>query len=78
MDVAESVYVAGRFTLVRNLSDWAGDENLLTRIQVGLGYRFWDYALLKAEYVRQTEETDSPGQIGAGWQGVLLELSVLF
>ncbi|MEP0545577.1 MAG: hypothetical protein ABJF88_01465 [Rhodothermales bacterium] len=78
VDVSESVYVAGRFTLVRNLSEWAGDENLLTRIQAGLGYRFWDYALLKAEYVRQTEEADSPGQIGADWQGALLELSVVF
>ena len=78
VDVSESVYVAGRFTLVRNLSDWAGDENMLTRIQAGLGYRFWDYALLKAEYVRQTEEADSPGQIGADWQGALLELSVVF
>jgi hypothetical protein len=76
--LTEQVYVAGRFTLVRNLSDWAGDENLLTRIQAGLGYRFWDYALVKAEYVNQMEEADSPGQIGADWQGALLELSVVF
>lgn len=77
-DVTESVYLAGRFTLVRNVSDWAGDENMLTRIQGGIGFRFWDYALLKAEYVMQTEEADSPGQIGADWQGALLELSVEF
>ena len=78
VEVAENVYIAGRFTLVRNLSDWAGDENMLMRVQGGLGYRFWDYALIKAEYVNQMEEADSPGQIGADWQGALLELSIVF
>ena len=78
VEVAENVYIAGRFTLVRNLSEWASDENMLMRVQGGLGYRFWDYALLKAEYVTQMEEADSPGQIGADWQGALLELSIVF
>jgi hypothetical protein len=78
VEVAENVYIAGRFTLVRNLSGWAGDENMLMRVQGGLGYRFWDYALIKAEYVNQMEEADSPGQIGADWQGALLELSIVF
>jgi hypothetical protein len=76
--LSPSVYAASRLTLVRNLSDWAGDENRLTRFQAGIGHHFQDHALLKAEYVIQLEEADSPGQIGADWQGFLVELSVVF
>jgi hypothetical protein len=78
VDLTESVYVAARGTLVRNLSDWAdADANMLTRIQAGVGVRIQEVGLLKAEYVRQTEEASSPGQIGADWQGGLVELSVI-
>ena len=78
LELSPSVYAASRLTLARNLSEWAGDENRLTRFQAGLGHRFWDHALIKAEYVIQTEEADSPGQIGEDWQGILVELSVIF
>ena len=77
-DLSEQVYLAGRFSLANNQSDWAGDATQLTRIQAGAGFRFWDHALFKLEYVMQTEGANSPGQIGADWNGVLGELSVFF
>ncbi|NBC16216.1 MAG: hypothetical protein GVY18_02745 [Bacteroidetes bacterium] len=75
-DVNEQFYLAGRGTFVQNASDWAEDDTNLLRIQAGLGYSFLDYALFKLEYVMQTEEANSPGQVGDDWQGVSAELSI--
>lgn len=78
IDLTEQIYLAGRFSLANNQSDWARDATRLTRIQAGAGFRFLEHGLFKLEYVMQTEEANSPGQIGADWNGVLGELSVFF
>ena len=76
VDLNEQFYLAGRGTFVQNASDWADDDTNLLRLQLGAGYGFWDVALFKLEYVMQTEEANSPGQVGVDWQGVSAELSV--
>lgn len=78
LTVYDDLYVAGRYTHVTNRSEGVGDDAVLSRLQVGAGFPFWRHALLKVEYVRQTEGEDSPGQIGADWSGGLAELSVAF
>lgn len=75
-NVNEQFYLAGRGTFVQNASDWADEDTNLLRIQAGLGYSFLDVALFKLEYVMQTEEENSPGQVGEDWQGVSAELSI--
>ena len=64
--------------LVTNRSAWAGDATQLLRLQAGLGLRFWERALLKLEFVNQSEQQNSPGQIGANWRGLVTELSLGF
>ena len=72
------LYGAVRYTLVTNESNNAGPDDELERIQIGGGFWLNDVALLKAEYVRQEEGKDSPGQIGDDWDGFMLEASVVF
>jgi hypothetical protein len=72
----EQFYLAGRGTFVQNASDWVDEDTNLFRIQAGVGYSFLDYGLFKLEYVMQTEEANSPGQLGYDWQGVSAELSI--
>lgn len=76
--ITPRVYVAGRGVLVTNRSDWARGDARLLRLQAGLGVRFFERALFKLEGVTQSEQADSPGQIGADWRGVLAELSIGF
>lgn len=76
----EAFYAAGRFTYVENTSDAVSDldNTALNRIQAGIGYQVYEQALLKLEYVQQTEQANSLGQIGTDWSGVLAELSFAF
>lgn len=76
--IPDTLYGAVRYTRVTNETDGAGDDNVLDRIQLGGGWFFAENTLLKAEYVRQMEEEDSPGQIGDDWDGVMVELSTRF
>lgn len=78
VDLTPRVYVAGRGVVVTNRSDWASEEAQLLRIQAGLGIRFWERALFKLEFVNQSEQANSPGQIGADWRGLATELSIGF
>jgi hypothetical protein len=78
LDVTPRVYLATRGVLVTNRSDWATDDTQLLRIQAGGGLRVWERGLLKLEYVSQREQANSPGQLGANWQGVSAEFSVGF
>lgn len=78
LDVTERFYLAGRGTLVTNRSDYVDEDASMFRIQAGFGVRFYEVALFKFEFVSQTEERFSPGQIGDDWYGLLGELSVSF
>jgi len=72
-------YIAGRYTQVNNTSsNIDDDEDRLARIQVGTGVFLTDKTLIKAEYVNQNEDAQSPGQIGSDWQGGQIEFSVAF
>ncbi|QPG05442.1 hypothetical protein IT774_15295 [Salinimonas marina] len=77
--VPSRFYLAARYSAADNTSsDAAGSDTLLSRSQVGLGWFITTGTLLKAEYVYQLEEVNSPGQIGADWQGVSVELSLKY
>ena len=71
-------YVAGRFTSATNDTDGVSGDDTLERIQVAGGYWLNDKTLWKFEYVDQDEEANSGGQIGAGFDGIITELSVKF
>jgi hypothetical protein len=72
------LYVAGRYTRVSNESDGVSGSPELNRIQVGVGWWLHPSTLVKAEYVQQEEELNSPGQIGSDWDGFTLEISAKF
>jgi hypothetical protein len=78
VDLTPQVYIAGRGVVVTNRSNWASEETQLVRLQAGLALRFWERALFKLEFVNQSEQANSPGQIGADWRGAAAELSVGF
>jgi len=85
VNLSESFYLAGRFTVVSDQSDaldnLSGDpDDTLTRFQGGIGWMIFDRALLKVEGV-----TQSHGDIGItrpadadSFGGVLTELSFNF
>lgn len=79
--IPDRLYIAGRYTVVSNESD-LGNRVLFTgdleRIQIGAGFWLADNTLLKVEYIHQSEDAGSPGQIGDDWQGGLFELSAAF
>ena len=80
IDATEQFFFATRASFADNTSDWASDldDTSLFRLQVGVGYTFWDRAMLKVEFVSQDEGVNSPGQVGDNWYGGLAELSVGF
>ncbi|MEQ9010556.1 hypothetical protein [Algiphilus sp.] len=77
-DLTESLYVAVRYSFAENDSEGASGETDLDRTQIGGGYWLNEATLIKTEYVRQSEGPGGPGQIGADWDGVTAELSVVF
>jgi hypothetical protein len=88
--LTDDVYGAGRFTYVGDQSDAVDDfdETSIVRIQLGIGYEIYERALLKIEYVNQSETGLAPAfqtpdgtalaGIGQNWQGVTTELSFNF
>ena len=76
--IPKVLYLAGRYTEVTNDSDNVSSEDTLDRTQLGAGLWLSDNSLLKIEYVAQSEEANSGGQIGEDWDGVLVELSTKF
>ncbi|VUD56311.1 hypothetical protein TDB9533_01964 [Thalassocella blandensis] len=74
----EKTYVAARYTAVTNESEGVEDEDLLSRVQLGVGYFYRDNILFKGEFVNQVEEENSAGQIGSDWGGFMLETSFIF
>lgn len=76
--VPDTLYLAARYTNVTNETPGITSENTLERLQVGAGYWLTDRVLAKVEYVDQTEEANSGGQIGAGFDGFSAEVSVKF
>lgn len=82
--VSDSLYLAGRYSISQNESHGvAGKDNVLDRIQLGVGYRLIKPVLLKAEYVKQWEEANSGGLKTNGlgeaqWDGFSLEISIQF
>ena len=72
------LYIASRFSSATNKSDNISGDKDLNRIQLGLGWWLTDNTLFKAEYVKQSEGNTSAGQIGADWDGLTAELSVVF
>jgi len=89
-NLTEDFYGAGRFTYVGDQSDAVEDfdDTSINRIQIGIGYEIYDKALLKVEYVNQSETGLTPNPqspqgtalsgIGQNWQGVTTELSFNF
>lgn len=78
---SEDFYAAGRFTYVGDQSDFVSDfdNTSLSRIQLGIGVFVYEKALLKLEYVNQSEGTNTAlSGIGADWSGVMAELSFNF
>jgi hypothetical protein len=76
--ITENLYIAGRYSMVENTTAGVDDDNILTRAQLGLGWWLTNNTLVKAEYVKQTEESQSVGQIGDDWDGFSAEISVKF
>jgi hypothetical protein len=85
-NLTDAFYAAGRFSFASDQSDAVEDfdDTSLTRFQVGLGVEVYEQALLKVEYVNQTE-TAPGGQagtelsgVGNDWDGVTAELSFAF
>ncbi len=82
--VSDSLYLAARYSISQNESDGvASNDNVLDRIQLGVGYWFDKSILLKAEYVKQREEANSGGLKTSGlgeaeWDGFSLEISFQF
>lgn len=76
--VPDRLYLASRFGQVKNLSEGIPGSPDLNRIQVGAGVWLHKSTLLKFEYVNQSEERNSPGQIGDDWNGVTSEISFHF
>lgn len=76
--IPDLLYVAGRFTQVSNESDGIAVTGSMERFQIGGGVWIADNVLLKVEYINQSEEAGSPGQIGDDWQGGLVEVSAAF
>lgn len=74
----EKFYLAGRYTQVTNESDGVSGSPELNRIQLGAGWWLHKSTLVKVEYVRQEEEENSPGQVGADWDGFAAEISARF
>ena len=78
-DLSSSVYAAGRLTYVGDRSDAVEDleSTALSRIQIGVGVRLLDAALLKVEAVRQVEGPNTAlSQVRNNWYGLTTELSV--
>lgn len=73
-----SFYVAARYTRVENESRGVSGDDTLDRTQVGGGLWLSENTLLKAEYIRQTEEANARSFVGDDWDGVLVELSTSF
>jgi len=71
-------YLAGRYVTISNDSNGISSQDTMTRLQLGLGYKYTDNVLFKVEYVNQTEEVNSAGQIGADWDGIVMEASYSF
>lgn len=76
--VPEQVYVAGRYTKVSNQSAGISGSPDLSRIQIGGGWWLHPSSLVKVEYVSQSEDAGSAGQIGEDWDGFNVEVSVKF
>lgn len=74
----EKTYVAARYTAVTNESEGVDGEDMLSRVQFGVGHYYRDNVLLKAEFVNQVEEENSAGQIGSDWGGIMFETSFIF
>lgn len=77
-DFTSQIYVAARYSYTENTSSGVSGNTDLDRIQVAGGYWFNDVTLLKLEWVSQSEDAQSPGQMGGDWDGVVAELSVKF
>lgn len=72
------LYIASRYSSVTNKSSAISGDKDLSRIQLGLGWWLTQNTLFKTEYVKQAEGNASAGQIGADWDGLTAELSVVF
>ncbi|WP_339753492.1 hypothetical protein [uncultured Marinobacter sp.] len=71
-------YLAVRYTEVENRSNGISGKPQLDRLQLGGGVWLAENVLTKAEYVRQQEERNSPGQIGDDWDGFVFEIATRF
>ncbi|MFV0476313.1 MAG: hypothetical protein ACK5ME_00575 [Parahaliea sp.] len=83
INLNESIYLTARYSISSNKSDGIDDDEILDRYQLGLGYWFDKDILVKAEYVKQTEEANSGGlktngNNEASWDGFSVELSYHF
>jgi len=76
--VPSTFYLAARYTMVENETSGVGGDDTLDRTQVGGGLWLAENTLLKAEYIRQTEEENARSFVGDDWDGVLVELSTSF
>lgn len=78
INLTDNFFLGARGSFADNTSDWASDldDTTLFRIQGGFGVTFLDKAMLKLEYVNQSEGINSPGQIGDDWYAISTELSV--
>ena len=76
--IPDKLYIAGRFVKVSNRSAGVAGTPHLNRVQLGGGLWLHASTLLKFEFVRQSEEINSPGQIGDDWDGVSTEISFQF
>jgi hypothetical protein len=79
-DLTEDFYAAGRVSYAGETSEAVSsvDNTSTTRFQLGVGYMVYDKALLKVEYVNQSEGDTRISQVGNNWQGVSTELSFNF
>jgi hypothetical protein len=80
-DLTDDFYAAGRFSYAGDQSDAVSDadDTAMSRIQLGIGYMVYDKALLKVEYVTQSEADNTAlSRISNDWQGVTTELSFNF
>lgn len=71
-------HLATRYTEVANVSDGVSGDPKMTRLQIGGGWRIHPTTMLKVEWMEQTEEENSPGQVGDDWSGFTVELSAAF
>jgi hypothetical protein len=76
--IPNTFYLAARYSNVSNESADVVNAGDLDRIQFGGGWWLHKTTLVKAEYVRQTEDINSAGQIGSDWDGFALEISTKF